>query len=146
VLPNRPNLTREPEKIGLNVYKTEEPSSTPSMSVTVEMGQNEVVGEVHRLTGHIEIEDATTAGVLESGGVISASQGSACTMTVFIKNTPLSIKFPYPINGAQHKLRIARKSHYIEVVPFYSELNGAYSSWHRLWSPSRIPRIRLATR
>ncbi|KAH9831606.1 uncharacterized protein C8Q71DRAFT_881712 [Rhodofomes roseus] len=57
---------------------------------------------------------------------ITAEQAGACTMAVTIGEQRRHVQFPFPIEGSQHKLRVARKSLYIEViVPPFTQPKGA---------------------
>ncbi|CAE6452550.1 unnamed protein product [Rhizoctonia solani] len=88
------------------------------------------------------IEEQTT---LRNGAAVSASQVSPCTMELKIGTNSHLLSYPYPIHGKHNKLRIARKSLYIEVVVPVSTPNdysgyflnpapiinpGAYTTWN----------------
>ncbi|KAI5777299.1 hypothetical protein EDC01DRAFT_732640 [Geopyxis carbonaria] len=49
------------------------------------------------------------------GAVVSTSQPSPCTITVSFASTKKTLLFPYPVDQSKVKVRIARKSSYIEV-------------------------------
>ncbi|KDN42595.1 hypothetical protein RSAG8_06738, partial [Rhizoctonia solani AG-8 WAC10335] len=53
---------------------------------------------------------------LLKGVSVSAKQISACTMELRIGEYAHPVLYPYPIQGDSPRLRIARKSHYIEII------------------------------
>ncbi|KAJ1303001.1 hypothetical protein OPQ81_011203 [Rhizoctonia solani] len=82
---------------------------------------------------------------LQNGAQVSASQVSACTMVLKIGAHSHILSYPYPIHGKNNKLRVARKSCYIEVIVPLSTPNdysgyflnvspiinpGAYTTWN----------------
>ena len=66
---------------------------------------------------------------LSSGGRVSVSQAGPCSMTVSLGTFGRTLVFPYPIDGARSKTRIARKQLWIElIVPVSSMARaGGYS-------------------
>lgn len=64
----------------------------------------------------VEIKNAVEQQSMGNGAAISATQIGPCTMQLSISQYRHSILFPYPINGNNYKLRIARRSHYVEVI------------------------------
>ncbi|KAF8597029.1 hypothetical protein BDV93DRAFT_569974 [Ceratobasidium sp. AG-I] len=68
------------------------------------------------LSAHLKIQSALEQESLLKGEAVSAAQISPCSMKISIGRYQHVITFPYPIHGTQNKLRIARKSHYVEVV------------------------------
>ncbi|RDB24852.1 hypothetical protein Hypma_007901 [Hypsizygus marmoreus] len=71
---------------------------------------------VSSLTIRISVENEQVQALLRSAAVPEMVQISACTMRVSIAGFIQNVLFPFPIIGSQHKLRLARKSLYIEVV------------------------------
>ncbi|KAH7314013.1 hypothetical protein B0J17DRAFT_584879 [Rhizoctonia solani] len=82
---------------------------------------------------------------LQNGATVTASQVSPCTMELKIGTHSHLLKYPYPLHGKNNKLRIARKSLYVEVVVPVSTPNdysgyflnpspiitpGAYTTWN----------------
>ena len=68
------------------------------------------------LTARANITDVPTKGILSSGAEISSHQVSPCVMEVRIGRTRKSLVYPLPVIGSRSKLRIARKSFYVEVL------------------------------
>jgi hypothetical protein len=75
---------------------------------------------VTTLTARVDITDAPTKNVLTSGAEISSRQTSPHVMEVRIGQTKKSLIFPLPVIGSRSKLRIARKSFYVEVFHSFS--------------------------
>ncbi|KAH9928407.1 uncharacterized protein B0H18DRAFT_1118073 [Fomitopsis serialis] len=52
---------------------------------------------------------------------ITAKQTAACTIEVAVGDQRGYAQFPFPVRGSEHRLRVARKSLYVEVIvpPFY---------------------------
>jgi len=68
------------------------------------------------LTARANITDLPTRGTLSGGAEVSCHQVSPCVMEVRIGRTNRSLVYPYPVIGSRSKLRIARKSFYVEVL------------------------------
>lgn len=100
---------------------------------------------------------------LTAGQKVDMVQNSPCTLCVIIGNSKTEIAIPFPTHHSISRLRIARKSGWIEVVapfatsfsgspfnfekfPVIKESNGGYYSWnlsrlsHRL-----LPQLNLST-
>ncbi|CAE6445341.1 unnamed protein product [Rhizoctonia solani] len=103
------------------------------------------------LSIRFDIKDKKEQASLQNGAPVSASQVSPCTMELKIDTHSHLLFYPYPIHGKNNKLRIARKSLYIEVVVPVSTPNdysgyfmnlspiinlGAYTTWN-------IPHVHL---
>ncbi|QRV91876.1 MYND Zn-finger protein [Ceratobasidium sp. AG-Ba] len=67
-------------------------------------------------TYRLEINSLEEQRALLNGASPSVTQISPCTMQVVVDQQKHNISYPYPILGFAHKLRIARKSHYLEVI------------------------------
>ena len=67
------------------------------------------------LTARANITDVPTKTILSSGAEVSTHQVSPCVMEVRIGQTRKSLVYPLPVIGSRSKLRIARKSFYVEV-------------------------------
>ncbi|CAE6498967.1 unnamed protein product [Rhizoctonia solani] len=102
-------------------------------------------GRVDSLSIRFDINAKKEQESLQSGASVSASQVSACTMELKIGTQSHLLSYPYPIHGKNSKLRIARKSFYVEVVVPVSMPNdysgyflnpspiinpGAYTTWN----------------
>lgn len=69
--------------------------------------------------------------VLSDNTKISAIQTSPCVITLTAGETKYRCRFPFPVNGKSTKLRVARKSGWIEVVVELSDPkspNGGYTT------------------
>lgn len=62
-----------------------------------------------------DVVDTTAREALLKGHSITATQKTSCQVEFQLGDFSHRVAFPYPIDGAKIKLRIARKSHYIEV-------------------------------
>lgn len=67
------------------------------------------------LTARLEIESPDEQAALLNGAKVSAAQISPCAMEVSVGESTHVVTYSYPINGPSSRVRIARKSHYIEV-------------------------------
>ena len=67
------------------------------------------------LTVRVDITDVPTKDMLSSGAEVSSRQTSPYVMEVRIGQTRRSLLYPLPVIGSRSKLRIARKSFYVEV-------------------------------
>ena len=74
------------------------------------------------LTARANITDAPTKGILSSGAEVSCRQTSPCVMEVRIGQTKQALVYPLPVIGSRSKLRIARKSFYVEVLYLYPHI------------------------
>ncbi|KZP26299.1 hypothetical protein FIBSPDRAFT_819685 [Athelia psychrophila] len=109
---------------------------------------------VDALTSRISVENQEARRLFAGGATPQIQQLSGCVLQVTLGDFNQRIVYPFPVIGSQHKLRVARKSQYIEVVvpvsgPFKAEgmqlhrypvvgvLNGM-NLWniHRLHLPS----------
>ena len=70
---------------------------------------------VTTLTARVDITDGPTKNILSSGAEVSSRQVSPCVVEVRIGKSKRSLIYPLPVIGNRSKLRIARKSSYIEV-------------------------------
>ena len=71
------------------------------------------------LTARVDITDEPTKDILSSGAEVSAHQASPCVMEVRIGQARRTLIYPLPVIGSRSKLRIARKSSYVEVFYLY---------------------------
>jgi hypothetical protein len=74
-------------------------------------------------TGRINIVSAFSRTAFSSGATVTVRQSSPTTMLVSFKDLDYSLAFPYIIDGHAAKVRVSRKSHYIEVCLFHLFLN-----------------------
>jgi hypothetical protein len=71
--------------------------------------------QVPMLTTRADILDGPTRAILSSGAPVTSRQVSPCTIEISIGSEKRRLVYPSPIVGTVSKLRIARKSSYIEV-------------------------------
>ena len=71
------------------------------------------------LTARVNITDDPAKGILSSGAEVSSHQVSPCVMEVRIGQMGKTLVYPFPVIGSRSKLRIARKSFYVEVPHLY---------------------------
>ena len=82
---------------------------------------------VTALTARVNITDVPTRNILSSGAEVSCHQMSPCVMEVKIGQTRRTLAYPLPVVGSRSKLRIARKSFYVEVLYLYRRIPGSSS-------------------
>jgi hypothetical protein len=119
LLPYRPVLAPENRAPSYDpVMKFPDPTP-PDNYVSISADVNQERGQrcVMSFTGRVEIETPAEQEALSKGAEISTQQISPCTMKLKLGNFHHLVRYPYPIRGSQNKLRVARKSHYIEVSP-----------------------------
>ncbi|CAE6527723.1 unnamed protein product [Rhizoctonia solani] len=144
VLPYRPTLASEP---------LQNPPSDQSLPESIDQQDylcDAIVTEknghyVDSLSVRFDIDTSEEQESLLKGAVVSANQVSACTVELRIGGRTHPILYPYPIQANSPRLRIARKSHYIEVIvpvsipsdnagyflnPFPILGNSAYTPWN----------------
>jgi len=81
------------------------------------------------LTARVNITDAPTKAILSSDAEVSSCQVSPCVMEVRIGQTRKSLYYPLPVIGSRSKLKIARKSSYVEVCYSYPRILDLTSQW-----------------
>jgi len=90
------------------------------------------------LTARVNITDTPTKDILSSGAEVSSCQVSPCVMEVRIGQTTKHLVYPLPVIGSRSKLRIARKSSYVEVFTYVpASLTLPHNTWCRLSFRSR---------
>ncbi|EUC54469.1 MYND finger protein [Rhizoctonia solani AG-3 Rhs1AP] len=100
---------------------------------------------VDSLSIRFDVKPKVEQNDLQNGALVSVNQVSPCTIELRIGSHSHLLSYPYPFNGKAHKVRIARKSHYIEVIVPVSMPNepsgyflnpspimntGAYTTWN----------------
>jgi hypothetical protein len=73
---------------------------------------------VESLTCKISVEDEEAKRLFSSGATPKVVQVSPCIMKITIGLRSQEIMYPFPVIGSRYKLRLARKSLYIEVCTF----------------------------
>ncbi|KAG9077999.1 hypothetical protein FRC06_008596 [Ceratobasidium sp. 370] len=97
------------------------------------------------LTARLDIDSPDEQAALLAGATVSANQISPAAVQVSVGDSQHVVPFPYPIHGASNRLRIARKSHYVEVIVNFANplgsggyrldtfpiiRHGSYSPWN----------------
>ncbi|KAG8720900.1 hypothetical protein FRC09_008807 [Ceratobasidium sp. 395] len=80
-------------------------------------------------TTRVEVNSSTEQQALLNGVNPSVTQIAPCTIKLLLDQREYVVSYPYPVLGSGYKLRVARKSHYIEVIlPVSSPVDaGGYS-------------------
>jgi hypothetical protein len=78
------------------------------------------------ITGRLEISSPDQQKALLEAAIVTKTQVGPCTLLVSVGDHTHTVTFPYPIRESQTNLRIARKSHYIEVRFKYLEPSFVY--------------------
>lgn len=71
--------------------------------------------KVAYFTARLEIDSPEEQSALLEGANVSATHISPCAMEILVGESKHVVAYPYPIHGPSSRVRIARKSHYIEV-------------------------------
>ncbi|KAA1466961.1 hypothetical protein DENSPDRAFT_862780 [Dentipellis sp. KUC8613] len=72
--------------------------------------------QIASLTLRILVENSTVRAKFQAGSNPTVVQTSACTMQITLAGNDQDVIFPFPISGSKHRVRLARKSLYIEIV------------------------------
>ncbi|CAK5264198.1 unnamed protein product, partial [Mycena citricolor] len=70
---------------------------------------------IRQFTARVQVENGAARGEFAGGKMPDISQPSPCAMRLSIGAHVQQVVFPYPIIGSQNRMRLARKSGYIEV-------------------------------
>ena len=106
IVPDHPNL---PQRRGLF-------ARSPSQQ-RVEVHLDRECRKISTLTTRIDLTEAREKDTLLKGATVSSLQSTSCRMHVTFDGIQRDISFPFPIIGGKSKLRVARKSSYLEVPP-----------------------------
>ena len=130
------------------ISKSEKPS-TPA--VRVKMSTSHLASH---LQNHLDFVQGSPEGkVLAQGAEVTLIQHTPCTASLHVgKAHTYRIIYPFCVNAAQSKIRIARKSSWVEIeVPISSALNIGGDYWTQATLendfppyPWSIPRVNLA--
>ncbi|KAG8706719.1 hypothetical protein FRC09_002253 [Ceratobasidium sp. 395] len=161
ILPYQPSLASEtPLRLEPNaVPPTPTVSNSPS-SLNAVVGSGPSSRELVSLVAHVDIGDPAEQSLLLNGAEPKTTQLSSCTMELSIGSHHHVVSYPYPILGSGYKLRVARKSHYVEIIVPVSEpldaggyylnlapiiRNNTYTPWnvHHV-AVDRMPRIEIS--
>ncbi|KDN42585.1 hypothetical protein RSAG8_06728, partial [Rhizoctonia solani AG-8 WAC10335] len=158
VLPYRPTLASEPlnyPSSGENLQASLNHPGSLCEAIVAEQTSHHVDSlsirfeecrhHVDSLSIRFEVDEPAEQESLLKGAGVATKQVSPCTMELIIGKRAHPIMYPYPIQGSNPKLRIARKSHYIEIIvpvsrpsdhagyflnPFPILGTGAYRPWN----------------
>ncbi|THH20277.1 hypothetical protein EW146_g1035 [Bondarzewia mesenterica] len=113
----RPNFPQEMERIKAvsNLSARSTPTSRAELQtvVTMEPARNR---QILDFRAKVEIVDDHARQLLASGLPVVSEQMSPCTVKVTFGSIVITIAYPFPVDGTRIKLRIARKSHFIEAI------------------------------
>ncbi|KAG8736567.1 hypothetical protein FRC10_009156 [Ceratobasidium sp. 414] len=97
------------------------PASPPHFNLSLDGSPSSIgvsnkdgICNVSSFTSRVEIHSPNEQKLLLDGVNPTVVQVSPCTMRLSIASYCHIIPYPYPIFGTRHKLRLARKSHYVE--------------------------------
>ncbi|KAF8693846.1 hypothetical protein RHS03_08335, partial [Rhizoctonia solani] len=74
------------------------------------------IQRVDSLSIRFDVKNSREQIDLQNGAIVSAKQVSPCTVELKIGSHCHLLSYPYPIYGKNNKVRIARKSLYVEVI------------------------------
>ncbi|EGN93494.1 hypothetical protein SERLA73DRAFT_115908 [Serpula lacrymans var. lacrymans S7.3] len=114
VVTERPNLDGEVTKEAAVLNKAKSRCSRSPHRVAVTMDR--ACSEIENLTVRIDITDPAAQSALSKGSGVTVEQVTPCAVQVCIENYNHVISFPLPVNAGKSKVRVARKSKYVEVV------------------------------
>ncbi|KAG9124031.1 hypothetical protein FRC07_013134 [Ceratobasidium sp. 392] len=131
VLNHRPSSVSKSQLHSESAVASFEASTPSKNSIPILAVSSRIEGQqsVISFTARVEIEPPAEQLALLNGADIIATQITPCTMKLSIADHRHIFPYPFPVFGARHRLRVARKSHYIEViVPVSEPLDaGGYS-------------------
>ncbi|KAM5543909.1 hypothetical protein V8D89_002526 [Ganoderma adspersum] len=111
----------------------EQPLQSRGRPVPPELSESEGLGPIGRqqpvrvevdgagkhvvsLTAKLEVTNTSAQAAFSGGAMPTVSQCSPCTIDIFLGGRTQTLTYPMPIVGSRRKMRLARKSSYIEVV------------------------------
>ncbi|TFK74181.1 hypothetical protein BDN72DRAFT_103975 [Pluteus cervinus] len=133
ILRDRPNAPGELTRLAM---MTSAPTSSAAPDISLGSPAAEIVFDsakklhaVSTLTRRWSITQEKAKAALRGGKEVTLAQVSPCSIKVSFGSFSKDIPFPYPVDGTQSKLRIARKSFYLEVIAPVSgyQIPGGYS-------------------
>ncbi|KAA1466604.1 hypothetical protein DENSPDRAFT_831464 [Dentipellis sp. KUC8613] len=105
--PNSPGELEKKQTLSLTRKK---------FDTTIDVQLNRTGEVLATLTCRLDFPDKDAQEVLLSGAAVSQTQTSPCSIKVSFGEISKIASFPFPVDGTKAKLRMARKSHYIEVI------------------------------
>jgi hypothetical protein len=135
-----------------NVRNEVDPEGNWETKVTASVDQN---GHISFFTSHVQILSEEAKVVLKEGSNVSRAMQSPFNHTLSIEGGPTyKVNFPVPVLNSTAKIRIARKSSYLELVADVAKLTD-WSSFQSfmypvfmdsgLPAPWSMPKINLST-
>ncbi|KAI0066982.1 hypothetical protein BV25DRAFT_1988057 [Artomyces pyxidatus] len=110
----RPQLPDEIKSIQALSYRRPNPAQSQSSPIVVKM--DSTGARILSLSHKLDMHSPEAQSLLTSGASVSGDQLSPCTMKVSLASLELIVVFPFPIDSTALRLRISRKSHYIEII------------------------------
>ncbi|KAI0067004.1 hypothetical protein BV25DRAFT_1878026 [Artomyces pyxidatus] len=105
----RPNVPDELERVRAVSHEV---SQGDAVSITMDP----TCRTVATFSSRVDVVEAKERSVLESGAAVTSEQVSPCGVKIFIQAYNHAVVFPFPVDGSRLKLRVARKSHFVEIV------------------------------
>ena len=127
---------------------------SPNAALRTEIGQQHAITVeldeqcelVDSLVTRVDIEDQDVIRDFGSGAIPEIVQASPCVMRLTVAGHVQDVVFPFPVVGTDFKLRLARKSRYIEVrLRLYTCARVELTTWRIIGaSPDRraVPQTR----
>ncbi|KAH7314010.1 hypothetical protein B0J17DRAFT_773410 [Rhizoctonia solani] len=160
VLPYRPTLEDEPPQGPPSEYNPPLPALSLNCTCQATITKSSSYF-IDTLAVRFNVESPEEKDELLAGAIVSTRQISPCTLQLQVGAHMHLITYPYPVDGTLNKLRIARKSQYVEVIvpvstptdsagyffdPFPIIQKGAYTPWnvHHL-NLDRLPVLGVST-
>ncbi|KAI1821825.1 hypothetical protein F4861DRAFT_541599 [Xylaria intraflava] len=110
-----PNQTQFPVTTGFSQVDSVRPNDRADFSLIADVGPG--TGNIATFTGRLDILADAHKQALKDGCPVQMSTVSPCEVAIRLGQTePLSLSFPVFVEEASRRLRIARKSAYIEVI------------------------------
>jgi hypothetical protein len=115
VLRERLGLESEVQRSSLTLPHLDQSATySPQLPVeiSVELASNKLPLTV---TARLHVAAQHHRASLLAGCDVKITQSSPATMSISLANATFCVRFPYPVDGGKNRIRIARKSAYIEV-------------------------------
>ena len=111
----RPRFSGELNNTAVAPAQTNRCTSTKYNFRPVAVNLDNSCQKVLTLTAHTDVVKAEAGTAWSSGAPVTVAQISPCTMRIVCGVFERVLAFPFPVDGSRSKLRIARKSSYVEV-------------------------------
>ncbi|QRV73409.1 MYND Zn-finger protein [Ceratobasidium sp. AG-Ba] len=109
----------------LPIFRYPDPALEPMTPIfSAEISLREGQQGLTAYNARVEIDTLVAQDALLKGAKVKVTQISPCTMRLYVDEHIHVISYPYPVLGTPNKLRVARKSHYIEVIVAIGEPLG----------------------